>query len=128
MIERAYIVDDDEISIFVTSVLLETEGFARQIESFLCAEEALQKLLHGAEENWPQLIFLDLNMPILNGWTFLDALTVQQARFRGKCHIFILTSSVDPLEKERAAQYALVKGFLRKPLDQSELTWIRDQI
>lgn len=128
MIDRAYIVDDDEISIFVTSVLLETEGFAGTVESYLYAEEALKNLLHGSEAAWPEIIFLDLNMPILSGWAFLDALTAQQDRFAGRCHVFILTSSVDPQEKERAGQYALVKGFLRKPLEPAELTCIQSLI
>jgi len=124
MIEKAYIIDDDDISIFVTSVLLETENFAREIECFLYAEAALEKLLRH-DELLPQVIFLDLNMPVVSGWDFLEAMTGQQARFLNKCHVYILTSSVDPQEIELARKYSLVKGFLRKPLDEEEIRKIK---
>ncbi|MBB6611702.1 response regulator [Pontibacter sp. Tf4] len=128
MIDRVYVVDDDDISAFVTSMLLESECLAREVECFLCAEEALHKLLHGPEENWPQVIFLDLNMPVLNGWNFLDAMTAQQQRFLQRVKVFILTSSVDPQEKEMAGQYMLVKGFLRKPLDEVAITYLKHAV
>jgi len=128
MIKKAYLVDDDDISIFVTSVLLETEGLADEVECYLCAEEALKNLLHGPEERWPQVIFLDLNMPVLTGWNFLDAMTAQQERFLHKCKIYILTSSVDAQEKELAENYALVKGFLHKPLDEATIAQLKQAV
>ncbi|NEM98528.1 response regulator [Pontibacter burrus] len=125
MIKKAYLVDDDDISIFITSVLLETEGLADEVECYLYAEEALQNLLTGPEEHWPQVIFLDLNMPVLTGWNFLDAMTAQQDRFLHKCKVFILTSSVDAQEKEQARNYALVNGFLHKPIDEATIAQLR---
>ena len=124
MINKAYIIDDDDISIFLTSMMLESNLFARNIESYVNPTEALFKLQHIPDENLPEIILLDLNMPVLNGWEFLETITQQESRFLGKCHVFILTSSVDPLEKEQAAQYKLVNGFLRKPLDESSLAFM----
>jgi len=124
MIKSAYIIDDDDISIFLTSMMLESNLFARNIESYVNPTEALFKLQHMPAENLPEVILLDLNMPVLNGWDFLETITRQESRFLGKCHVFILTSSVDPLEKEQAAQYKLVNGFLRKPLDEASLAFM----
>lgn len=125
MIDRAYIIDDDEISIFLTSTVLEAEKFARHIECYQFAPIALEKLIKVSDQLLPQVIFLDLNMPVLNGWDFLDTLTMQEGRYLGKCRIFILTSSIDTQEKELAKQYKLVSGFLQKPIDETELSRIK---
>lgn len=124
MIERTYIIDDDEISVFLTSMLLETTGFTQHIETYQHAGAALQKLQKAPDLMLPQVIFLDLNMPAMTGWDFLDVLTLNEERYLNKCLVFILTSSVDAKEKERATKYRLVKGFLRKPLDEEELAHI----
>jgi CheY-like chemotaxis protein len=126
MIERAYIIDDDEISIFLTSTLLETAAFARKVECYLFAQPALEKLQHIPETKLPEVIFLDLNMPGLTGWDFLDILTKQEDRYLGKSNIYILTSSVNVHEKQLALSYRLVSGFLRKPLDESEIDRIKE--
>ncbi|MBC5772683.1 response regulator [Pontibacter sp. KCTC 32443] len=128
MIDRAFIIDDDEISIFLTSVMLETELFARHIESFDNAKDALIQLRNSNNELLPQVIFLDLNMPVLSGWEFLDALTENEERYKDKCSVFILTSSVDEQEKELAKQYRLVTGFLQKPLDERAIRRIKSRI
>ena len=125
MIDRAYIIDDDEISIFLTSALLEAEKFACHIECYQFAPIALDKLIKVSDQLLPQVIFLDLNMPVLNGWDFLNTLTMQEKRFLGKCRIFILTSSIDAQEKELAARYKLVSGFLQKPIDETEISRIK---
>lgn len=128
MINRAYIIDDDDISVFLTSMMLESNLFARDIESYVNAADALHKLQQLPDESLPDIILLDLNMPIVNGWEFLDTISRQEARFLGKCHVFILTSSVAPLEKEQATQYKLVDGFLHKPLDESSLAFINQAV
>ncbi len=73
------------------------------------------------EQTIPDVIFLDLNMPEINGWEFLDVLSQQEQKYLNKCQVFILSSSVDSLEKEKAKTYKLVRAFLHKPLDEDEL-------
>ncbi|MER2997539.1 response regulator [Pontibacter populi] len=109
----------------MTSTLLESAAFARHIECYQFAQVALEKLQHIPDQQLPEVIFLDLNMPGLTGWDFLDSLTEQQNRYLGKCSIYILTSSVDKQEKELAQSYKLVSGFLRKPLDEQEIARIK---
>ncbi len=65
---KIFIIDDDNISIYLTIHGLKSAGFSENISSFLSAEEALQALLQKMATDVPQVIFLDLNMPGMNGW------------------------------------------------------------
>jgi len=121
MIEKAYIIDDDEVSLFLTSMLLESGSYVREVETFFSAEHALKKLELEEVPAIPNIIFLDLNMPDLSGWEFLDLLSQQEQKYIDKCKVFILSSSVDTAEKEKAKEYKLVSAFLHKPLDEDEL-------
>ncbi len=119
MFKKVVIVDDDEVSTFLTETTLAAEGFAQEYECFLCGKQALDSLLPLLKTRQshalPDLILLDLNMPFINGWDFLDALS-PYARQLQQCQIYILTSSVDEEEMQRASQNDLVAGFLHKPL------------
>jgi CheY-like chemotaxis protein len=121
MINKAYIIDDDEVSLFLTSMLLESGSYVKQIESFESANVALKTLEQEEQSTIPNVIFLDLNMPDMSGWEFLDILSQQESKYLNKCKIFILSSSVDNTEKEKAKTYNLVSAFLHKPLDEEEL-------
>lgn len=121
MIDKAYIIDDDEVSLFLTSMLLESGSYVKQIESFENAETALKALEQEDQMAIPDVIFLDLNMPDLSGWEFLDILSQRENKYLKKCKVIILSSSVDNIEKEKAKTYKLVSAFLHKPLDEDEL-------
>lgn len=124
MIDRAYIIDDDEVSLFLTSMLLESGSYVRHVESFGNAAQALKMLEQESGQTIPDVIFLDLNMPDISGWEFLDIMAQQEEKYLNKCRVFILSSSVDTTEKEKAKDYKLVTAFLHKPLDEDELTQV----
>lgn len=126
MLNRAIIIDDDEISLFLTEAILEEEGLAREYQGYQFAQDALDAIVKGLEAGTvPEIIFLDLNMPIMSGWRFLDLLLPYQSQLQGKCKVYILTSSVDVEEKEKAEGYTLVEGFLHKPLEESAVQQIK---
>lgn len=116
-----FLIDDDPISNYLTETLLRTEQALLPIRTFESAEEALHELLEALKANTPTVVFLDLNMPIMNGWQFLDALTPYTSQLRTRCHIYILTSSLALVDQEKAATYTLVDGLVHKPLDQAEI-------
>ena len=125
---KTYLIDDDDLSLFLARHLLQSESFASSICSFQSAEHALATLLADLTEALPQIIFLDLNMPLMDGWQFLEALAPYEQELRGRCHIYILTSSLSLTDLEKSKHYQLVEGLIHKPLDRGELRAIRAQL
>ena len=121
------LIDDDPISLFLTERLIKIGGFITAVTSFDSPVEALaflqQQLLASRSSI---VVLLDLNMPVLNGWQFLDALAPHEISLQDQCRIYLLTSSVAPLDATRAKDHALVTRLIHKPLDISELREIYD--
>jgi CheY-like chemotaxis protein len=120
-----YIIDDEPISLFLTEQVLRQEGVMSPIRPFQAAEEALQSLVSRLTTEVPDVILLDLNMPLMNGWEFLEALQPHTAELAGRCHIYILTSSLALADTARAKDFALVSGVIHKPLNEDEVQSIQ---
>ena len=122
------IIDDDPIFVFGTKILLNhNKDFGNDILVYENGKEALDSLssiLRSGKE-LPGFIFLDLNMPIMNGWQFLD--TLIKLPVKRKPLIFIITSSIDQKDKEKAESYEIVKEFLVKPLSENNLKRIFEE-
>ena len=122
---KVFIIDDDQISIFFTerSILLEGNQFI--IQTFLSAEDALELLREVKSEELPDIIFLDLNMPTMDGWEFLEEFKqLPQVDALENCQIYILTSSLDTSDMNKAEEDRFVKGFIHKPIDQEDIAVI----
>lgn len=124
---KTYLIDDDNLAICLTKHLLRAEGFSNCICTFQSAQEALDKLV-GKKQRVPQVVFLDLNMPMMDGWQFLDALAPYRDALRGNCPIYILTSSLALVDLEKSRHYELVSGLIHKPLDRGEIRAIYAQL
>ncbi|HEY1007134.1 MAG TPA: response regulator [Sphingobacteriaceae bacterium] len=113
------IVDDDTLTQLIHRKALERAGIASSPETFADGEKALNFLLdHYSEEN-NYLVFLDLNMPVMDGWTFLDEMG---RNFQGtNIHVVIVTSSVSAEDRARANGYNQVLKYLVKPISLDSL-------
>jgi len=115
-----FLVDDDPINNLINRRLLGKIGIGNYIEEFLIAQEALEKIKQLPKED-SLLIFLDINMPVLNGWEFLEKYT---ALFPDrKDRIVILSSSIDYQDRKKAFEYPIVSGFLEKPLSLEKINF-----
>lgn len=124
MIENTYIIDDDEISSFLTETAL--EGFSKNLKCFSSATVALNEIVALEKAGTlPFAIFLDLNMPVMDGWSFLNAVAHQEASFKERCKIVVLSSSIDKVEIYRASTNNLVMSFVSKPLDEAGIASIK---
>jgi CheY-like chemotaxis protein len=121
-VDLVILIDDSDIDLFVQRRFIELSGFARQVLSFQSSREALSYLSDPARKENPDLIFLDLNMPEIDGFAFLEQYA-QQVK-AGHTRIIILTSSSSSLDRDRAATFPNVIGFLSKPLTEGNLSEI----
>ncbi|PZX54088.1 response regulator [Algoriphagus chordae] len=103
------LIDDDPISTFVTEKLISRNVKEPcQFYKYQSAKVALQEI----KAIRPNYLFLDLNMPGMTGWDFLDSLSSDQ----NEAKIYILSSSVDERDIVKASRYSMVKDYLSKPL------------
>ena len=123
------LIDDDPISIFLTERVLLHEGLSDTAASFQSPTEALAFLLRQIPAGLvPQVILLDLNMPLIDGWDFLNLLQRHALQLQGQCVVFLLTSSTSPSDEARAGEHPLVAGLLHKPLEKLQIELIRDHL
>jgi two-component system nitrate/nitrite response regulator NarL len=121
-VELVVLIDDSDIDLFVQRRFIELSGFARNVMAFRSSREALNYLSDSNLKQFPDLIFLDLNMPEIDGFSFLEQYNSKVKN--SPTRIIILTSSSSALDRDRAATYSNVIGFLSKPLTESNLAEI----
>lgn len=113
--EGIFCIDDDMVTLMICKRIIEKSGVTSVVHNASNGLEGLEKLEEMFQKNLlPQLILLDLNMPVMNGWDFLN--TIQNDESYQKIHVVILSSTVDPADFEKTKNYAMVKGFISKPL------------
>lgn len=113
------LIDDDKATNFYHSIIVEEECSPVHIQTVNSAKEALDFLLckgGGAEIPKPGIIFLDINMPGMNGWDFLNKYNELSGEIQDKAVVAMLTTSHNPDDRERAAEIPIVKEFVHKPL------------
>lgn len=121
MVAKAVLIDDSDIDLFIQRRFLEVYNFSQQLVLYRSAEEALNwlKMLNG--ETPPDVIFLDLNMPDVDGFSFLENFDTLPDNVKEKAKIVVLTSSNNKKDKEQAFANKNVIQFITKPLKQSDI-------
>lgn len=112
------IIDDDPSHHLLAKALLKRYQYFEEFKCYTDPKTALIDLMDAYYSSYalPDLILLDLNMPGVSGWEFLEMFDNLRAMVSKDIPVFILTSSIDPNDKQRSSEYNAVKGFYSKPL------------
>lgn len=108
------LIDDDEIFIMMSKRMMESSQFDEQPLAFTGGKSALDYLEQNYSENTAYIMFLDINMPQMNGWEFLNA--IEDFVDPANTFVFMTTSSIDDEDIARAGENTLVVKFLSKPV------------
>jgi CheY-like chemotaxis protein len=116
--KNCLLIDDNYIDNFVTRKILEGSNFAEEITVVRSANEAINSLRDGLLK--PDVIFLDVRMPLMSGFEFLeeyDKIDIDKTDIK----IFMLSSSLDPLDMRKSSDNKYITRFIHKPLTQKAL-------
>ena len=129
-IRTSCIIDDDPIFIYGTKRIMKEVNFCDEILVYQNGQQALDGLsaIVDSDENFPSVIFLDLNMPIMNGWEFLDQLTTINHPKKDNLIIYIISSSIDPRDLERVKDYEVVHNYILKPVTPKDLSTVMEAL
>ncbi|MDZ4844683.1 MAG: response regulator [Chitinophagales bacterium] len=116
-------IDDNEIDLFVNKKFLRVSGITDNTISFISAKDALNYISANATtpEKLPKLILLDIQMPEINGFRFLELFQDAPESAQHEMKIIMLSSTLDPLDIEKARCNRFVVDILKKPLDPAAL-------
>lgn len=125
--KNVLLVEDDPITIMVCERIITMIAFAEKVTSCENGKLAIDHLRSLLENNKPipEIIFLDINMPVMNGWDFLEELDNIKESFEQLPRIYILSSTVDPEDYKRAKSFPAVIDFISKPLSKQYLDQIK---
>jgi CheY-like chemotaxis protein len=128
MLEKILCVDDDQITLMLCKKVIEKVSFAKEIITAQNGEEALEYFKNMISEikndntiDYPKLVLLDLNMPVMDGWEFLDAYVENNFQEVFTTKFIVLSSTIDPNDVNKSKTYSMVIDFLSKPITKEML-------
>ncbi|MEG3656429.1 response regulator [Arenibacter palladensis] len=122
-IESSCIIDDDPIAIYGIKRSMKEIDFCNKIVVYNNGQDAIDGLNNMVAEGiaLPSIILLDLNMPIMDGWEFLDDFIKIPNNNTKKVTIYIISSSIDPRDVIKVQDYSLVSNYILKPIKSADL-------
>lgn len=126
MIDTVLLVEDDPATQMLNKIYIQRAMFAKTIFQAYNGYEAIQlyeKIENGELpiESLPQVVLLDLNMPVMDGWEFLSVFFSLYPSFAERTKIFVLSSSIDPDDKIKALADKNITMYLTKPFDDKQI-------
>ncbi len=124
------IIDDDDIYQFTLTRIISRYKLASKTLSFSDGEKAIEFLTDNIsiEENIPDVIFLDNNMPIMDGWQFIEEYVKMETNIKKKVLIFMVSSSVNPIDIEKAKNINQISDYFIKPVSLEDINGVFDNL
>jgi CheY-like chemotaxis protein len=123
-----YVIENDRISSVITELIVKKNLFGGEVQCYTDGQRAFEalSLAYRSGAMLPDLIVLDLDMPLMDGWEFLDA--VAELALPQPIRVFVLTSSIYPEDQQKALGYQAVQGFFTKPLKDAGVALMQDML
>lgn len=117
-IECTCIIDDDPIFLYGTTRVMKAVDFCDEITVFNNGQDAIDALSEMVRQNkeLPNVIFVDLDMPVMSGWEFLEDFVKIPNQNRGAVNVYIISSSIDPSSLECVKTHKVVNNYILKPM------------
>lgn len=123
--KHLFIIDDDAVSVLILKKMLSNADFLENPMVFYNGNEALDFFSKNYTSVDTYCIFLDINMPVMNGWEFLD--NIQATIHSDNFMVYLLTSSTSEQEKSKSNDYQCIKKFISKPISKEILNEIKEE-
>jgi len=121
LVDKTVLIDDSDIDLFIQRRFLEVYNFSNELLLYKSAEEALGWLQNINGDAAPDIIFLDLNMPETDGFSFLKNFKDLPEKVQAKSKIVVLTSSNSAKDRDQVFAFKNVIQFITKPLKQTDI-------
>lgn len=122
--KKVLIVDDDHVILMIHKLKIIKTGVDPSPLEFLNGQKALDYIIEHNKAEYCYIVLLDINMPVMSGWDFLDS--IQKLTLNCQIKVALVTSSVDQADQEKAERYREVISYITKPVDDSEISILKD--
>jgi len=123
VVSKICLIDDDQFYLFSMRRMIEINHLCTTIAECKNGQEAINYISKSLteKETLPDVIFLDINMPVMNGWEFLEAYEKLDSKIKKKAKLYVVSSSIDSNDKAKAKAYKTVTDYIIKPVSIDQL-------